>query len=383
MSSNPTIDVTFRVEPNQSDVAAILYSSGTTGRVKGVAITHRNMIALIAYLYHTRQAEEVQSVVLYTVPLFHVYGLSHCLKCVASGDCMVLMERFEMREMLRAVEKFRVKVLAVAPPLIVALVKNSTKVDGGLVGTYDLSSLERIICGGAALGRDVIAACIEKFPNVRIAQGYGLTETFAAVFRPVSKDDTCRWGSSGRLIGCCEAKIVDPQTWKGMPPCIQGELWIRGPTIMKGYIGNQEANRTTLLSDGWLRTGDLCYIDEEGYLYVVDRLKELIKYKGYQVAPAELEQLLQSHPDIVDAAVIPYPDEEAGEIPMAFVVRKPGSSLNEAQVMDTVAKQVAPFKKIRRLAFVDSIPKSASGKILRMELRKLAAAVSWNYSSKL
>ncbi|KAG0478347.1 hypothetical protein HPP92_013066 [Vanilla planifolia] len=137
---------------------------------------------------------------------------------------------------------------------------------------------------------------------------------------------------------------------------------------MKGYIGDEKATASTLSSDGWLKTGDLCYINEDGFLFVVDRLKELIKYKAYQVAPAELEQILQSHPEIADAAVVPYPDEEAGQIPMAFVVRQPGSTLNSAAVMNFVAKQVSPYKKIRKVEFVDAIPKSAAGKILRREL---------------
>lgn len=165
-----------------------------------------------------------------------------------------------------------------------------------------------------------------------------------------------------------EAKIVDPDTGEALRPGQKGELWLRGPSIMQGYVGDDEATASTLDSEGWLKTGDLCYFDHDGFLFVVDRLKELIKYKAYQVPPAELEQLLQSHQEIADAAVIPYPDEEAGQIPMAYVVRKAGSTLTEAQVMDFIAKQVAPYKKIRRVVFTNSIPKSAAGKILRREL---------------
>ncbi|KAM0979355.1 hypothetical protein ACFX13_015503 [Malus domestica] len=165
-----------------------------------------------------------------------------------------------------------------------------------------------------------------------------------------------------------KTKIVDPETGEALPPGKRGELWLRGPTIMKGYVGDDKATAETLDEDGWLKSGDLCYFDDEGFLYIVDRLKELIKYKAYQVPPAELEHILQSHPDVVDAAVIPYPDEDAWQIPMAYVVRKPGSNITEGQVMDFVAKQVAPYKKIRRVAFINSIPKSPSGKILRREL---------------
>ncbi|KAK4845614.1 hypothetical protein QYF36_007098 [Acer negundo] len=203
-------------------------------------------------------------------------------------------------------------------------------------------------------------------------KGYGLTESTASVSRTIGPEECKRWGSAGKISGGIEAKIVDPETGKALPPRREGEIWIRGPTIMKGYIGDPGATSETLLKDGWMRTGDLCYIDEAGFLFVVDRLKELIKYKGYQVAPVELEQLLLSHPDIADAAVIPYPDEVAGQVPMAFVVRQLRSNLNQAQIMDFVAKRVAPYKKIRRVAFVNSIPKNPSGKILRKELRKVA-----------
>lgn len=179
-----------------------------------------------------------------------------------------------------------------------------------------------------------------------------------------------------RSVGCLmqnvEAKIVDVVTAKPLSVGQQGELWVRGPAVMIGYVGDKEANASTFESDGWMKTGDLCYFDKDGYLYIVDRLKELIKYKAYQLSPVELEQVLLSVPDIVDAAVVPYPHEEVGQIPTALVVRKPGSNLDEAQVMDYVAKQVAPYKKIRKVVFVNSIPKSAAGKILRRELAHLA-----------
>ncbi|KAL9367118.1 hypothetical protein Peur_038317 [Populus x canadensis] len=180
---------------------------------------------------------------------------------------------------------------------------------------------------------------------------YGLSESTGPVSRSNGPEEIRRWGSAGKLTPGCEAKIVDPDT---------------------SYAGDPGATSATLEPNGWLRTGDICYIDEEGFLFVVDRLKELIKYKGYQVAPAELEQLLQSHPEIVDAAVIPYPDEEAGQVPMAFLVKQPQSSINERDILDFVAKQVAPYKKIRRVAFVSSIPRSPAGKILRRDLRNMA-----------
>lgn len=355
-----------RVEVSQSDLAAIMYSSGTTGRVKGVMLTHRNLIAMTASLHEGRSVRSSPDVLLYTVPFFHMIGFFYCVKSVALNETVVVMERFDLRRMLTLVEKFKVTHMAVVPPVLVAMAK------GDATDNNDLTSLESVSCGGAPLGKDLCQAFTAKFPDVAIRQGYGLTESSGAVSRLVDPEECRHWGSVGRLTGVFEAKIVDPDTGLALPPCKQGELWVRGPAVMKGYVGDRKATRETLVSDGWLRTGDLCYIDGEGFLYVVDRLKELIKYKGYQVPPAELEHLLQSHPEIVDAAVIPYPDEEAGEVPMAYVVRRPQSSLNEAQVMDFIAKQVAAYKKIRRVSFVSSIPKSPAGKILRKELRKLA-----------
>ncbi|CAK9168631.1 unnamed protein product [Ilex paraguariensis] len=365
MLSSSSRELCPPVEVSQSDIAAIMYSSGTTGQVKGVMLTHRNLIAIVGIFLAQRLERESPEVLLYTVPYFHVFGFFYSVKSVALSETVVVMERFDLRKMLRAVEEFRVTDVAVAPPVLVAMTKGDVR-DG-----YDLRSLDKVGCGGAPLGKDVIRTFTTKFPGVLLCQGYGLTETTGSAFRAVGPEESLRWGSVGRLNANCEAKLVDPDTGVALPPGNQGELWIRGPLVMKGYIGNPKETSETLVGDGWLRTGDLCYIDEEGFLYVVDRLKELIKYKGYQVPPAELEQLLLSHLEIDDAAVIPYPDEEAGEVPMACVVRRPQSSLDEAQVVEFVAKQVAPYKRIRRVAFTSFIPKSPAGKILRKELRNI------------
>ncbi|KAJ4781937.1 4-coumarate--CoA ligase-like 4 [Rhynchospora pubera] len=356
----------------QSDTAAILYSSGTTGRVKGVILTHRNLIACIAD-QHTRRSEKLaeaaaagetpsQTVALFTIPLFHVFGFFMLFRAIATGETTVLMERFEFGAMLRAIEKYKVTIVPAAPPLIVALAKSPD------VLRFDLSSLQTIGVGGAPLGRELAQQFIARFPNVDLVQGYGLTESGGSVSVTVGPEESKMYGSAGRLGANLEAKIVDPSTGEALGPGQRGELCIRGLIIMKGYVGDDEATSSTLDREGWLKTGDLCYINEDGFLYIVDRLKELIKYKAYQVPPAELELILHTQPGIADAAVVPYPDEEAGEIPMAFVVRQPGIHLTEKEIMDFVAKQVAPYKKIRRVAFVNAIPKSPAGKILRREL---------------
>ncbi|XP_022738346.1 4-coumarate--CoA ligase-like 9 isoform X1 [Durio zibethinus] len=359
-------DVINKVQVSQHDAAAILYSSGTTGRVKGVMLSHLNLIALIAGFYHLRQfhqgEEAPHPVSFFTVPLFHVFGFFMLARAFSMGETAVFTERFEFEGMLRAIEKYKITYMPVSPPLVVAFIKSD------LTKKYDLSSLLLLGCGGAPLGKEVAEQFKEKFPTVELIQGYGLTETGGGATRVIGPEEAARYGTVGRLAENMEAKIVDPGTGEVLPPGQRGELWLRGPTVMKGYVGDEKATAETLDSEGWLKTGDICYFDSEGFLYIVDRLKELIKYKAYQVPPAELEHILHSHPEIADAAVIPYPDEEAGQIPMAYVVRNPGSSITEAQVMDFIAKQVAPYKKIRRIAFINSIPKSPAGKILRREL---------------
>ncbi|CAL4953194.1 unnamed protein product [Urochloa decumbens] len=368
------------VAVKQSDTAAVLYSSGTTGRVKAVAITHRNLIALICTHKANREKVEKEAaeageepppptVALLPLPLFHVFGFMMMLRSVAMGETAVLMERFDFGAVLRAIERYRVTLLPAAPPVLVAMIKSEE------ARRRDLSSLLVIGIGGAPLGREVAERFAAIFPDIELVQGYGLTESSGSVAATVGPDESKAYGSVGKLASHMEAKIVDPATGEALGPGQRGELWIRGPVIMKGYVGDDEATAATMYSEGWLKTGDLCYFNEDGLLYIVDRLKELIKYKGYQVPPAELEHILNSHPDIMDAAVIPYPDEDAGQLPMAFIVRKPGSNITEQQVMDHVAKQVAPYKKVRRVAFVSAIPKSPAGKILRRELVQQAMSM--------
>ncbi|XP_012438315.1 4-coumarate--CoA ligase-like 9 [Gossypium raimondii] len=361
------------IKVNQSDVATILYSSGTTGGIKGVALTHRNLTATIAG--GMRPVRSSPTVVLCTVPFFHVYGLVFSLRSMVSGDCMVITggsRSFGLRKMYGVIYEYRVSLLALAPSLIVKMVNDTAIMDG-----YDLSSLEAVLCGGAHLSKSMIQRLRKRLPKVRLAQAYGLTETTGRVFSTMVPDETQAEGATGKLMPNCEAKIVDPETGAALPPAKSGELWVRGPVIMRGYVDNEEATVGTLDSDGWLRTGDLCYINNEGFLFFVDRIKELIKCKGYQVAPAELEHLLNSHPDVVESAVVPLSDEEAGQVPVAFVVRQSGSNIDESKLKHFVAQQVSPYKRIRRIMFIDSLPRNASGKVMRKELViKLSSATS-------
>ncbi|KAL1533120.1 4-coumarate--CoA ligase-like 5 [Salvia divinorum] len=375
-----TIEEMMRKEPSQTrvrervdqdDTATLLYSSGTTGASKGVVSSHRNLIAMVQTVVNRFRLEEGEEIFICTVPMFHIYGLvAFATGLIASGSTVVILSKFEMEEMLMAIQKFSATYLPLVPPILVALVNHADSVKR----KYDLSSLRAVLSGGAPLSKEVIEGFAEKYPGVGVLQGYGLTESTGIGASTDSEEESRKYGTAGLLSPSMEAKIVDPETGKALPVNRTGELWLRGPSIMKGYFSNEEATASTLDSQGWLRTGDLCYIDEDGFIFVVDRLKELIKYKGYQVPPAELEALLLTHPEIDDAAVIPFPDKDAGQIPMAYVVRKKGSTVTETQVMDFITQQVAPYKRIRRVAFVASVPKNPSGKILRKDLIKLAVS---------
>ncbi|GAA0142757.1 ligase [Lithospermum erythrorhizon] len=350
--------------PNQSDTAAILYSSGTTGDSKGVILTHANLISVMTTLKWSVDITLAQNdVFLCFIPMFHIYGLAFfALGLFCSGTTTVVMQKFDFQAMLEAIRTHNVSNIPAVPPVILGLVKYSK-------GTSDLTSLRRVGSGAAPLSKELVDGFRKKFPWVELRQGYGLTESSgAATFLPFSEQTKAPAASCGLLIPCFRAKVVHVETGHGLPPYNKGELWLRSPTVMKGYLGNKEATAATIDSDGWLKTGDLCYFDKDGYLYIVDRIKELIKHKGFQVAPAELEAVLLSHPDIVDAAVIPLEDEEAGQIPVAHIVRAAGAELTEDQVIQFVARQVAPYKKVRKVNFAYAIPRSAAGKILRKEL---------------
>ncbi|KAL1328963.1 hypothetical protein HN51_046134 [Arachis hypogaea] len=355
---------------NQDDTATLLYSSGTTGPSKGVVSSHRNLMAMVQIVLGRFNIEDSQTFIC-TVPMFHIYGLvAFATGLLAAGATIVVLSKFEMHDMLSAIERYKATYLPLVPPILVAMLNNADAIKG----KYDLRSLHSVLSGGAPLSKEVIEGFVEKYPNVTILQGYGLTESTGVGASTDSLEESRRYGTAGLLSPGTQAKIVDPDSGLALPVNRTGELWLRGPTIMKGYFSNEEATASTLDSEGWLRTGDVCFIDNDGFIFIVDRLKELIKYKGYQVPPAELEALLLTHPDIADAAVIPFPDKEAGQFPMAYVVRKAGSSISEKEVMDFVAKQVAPYKRIRKVAFISSVPKNPSGKILRRDLINLATS---------
>ncbi|CAH8252968.1 unnamed protein product [Arabidopsis lyrata] len=356
---------------NQDETAMLLYSSGTTGRSKGVDSSHRNLISHIAR--YIAEPFEPNQTFLCTVPMFHTYGLLICaMATVALGSTLVILRKFDLHDMLAAIEKYRATTLVSAPPVLIAMINGSELIKA----KYDLTSLKTVRSGGSPLSKEVTESFLEKYPTVDIFQAYALTESNSAGASIDSVEESRRYGAVGKLSSGVEAMIVDPGSGRILGENQTGELWLKSPAIAKGYFRNEEATKEAFNSEGWLKTGDLCYIDHDGFLFVVDRLKEVIKYKAYQVPPAELEALLLTHPEIIDAAVIPFPDKEVGQFPMACIVRKSGSYLTEKSIMEFVAKQVAPYKKIRKVKFMSSIPKNPSGKILRKDLIQLVTSNS-------
>ncbi|EXB31005.1 4-coumarate--CoA ligase-like 6 [Morus notabilis] len=354
----------------QEDTAAIMYSSGTTGLSKGVVLSHGNFIAMIELFvrFEASQYDYPSSEIVYlaVLPMFHVYGLAYfAMGLFSLGSTVVVMRKFDMNEVARAVEKYRVTHIAAVPPILTALTK-AAKNNGG----KSFRSLKQVSSGAAPPSRKMIEELVQVFPHVDFIQGYGMTESTAIGTRGFNTKNCRDYSSAGLLAPNTQAKVVDWKTGSLLPPGNSGELWLRGPGVMKGYLNNDSTTMSSIDKDGWLRTGDIAYFDQNGYLYIVDRLKEMIKYKGFQIAPADLEAVLASHPEILDVGVTAVMDEDCGEIPVAFVVRKQGSSLCHEDVINHVARQVAPYKKIRKVVFTNSIPKSPAGKILRRELRE-------------
>lgn len=356
-----------------SHLAALPYSSGTTGNPKGVMLTHRNLVANVAQIrpLHGMVADDV---VLAVLPFFHIYGMTVLLNAALHARArLVIMPSFDLGDFLGNIAEHKCTIAFIAPPVAVALAKHP------LVDSHDLSSLNVVMSGAAPLDADLGHAVAQRL-GCKVVQGYGMSE-----LSPVSHITPFDGGaldmhteaplsSVGWTVSNAVSKLVDPETGDEIDPpskglSATGELWFKGPNVMAGYLNNEDATRETIDDDGWLHTGDLAQVDAAGRVYIVDRLKELIKYKGYQVPPAELEAVLLSHPQIADAAVIGVQDEEGEEVPKAFVVKPADSPLTEAEVMEFVAGQVAPYKKVRQVEFIDAIPKSASGKILRKDLR--------------
>ena len=348
------------------DLAVLPYSSGTTGFPKGVVLTHRNLVANLlqtGWVAHVAEQDRIIAV----LPFFHIYGMQVVLNLALwRGATVVTMPKFELEPFLATVQQYRITRAFVVPPLVLALAQHPT------VDRYDLSSVRAMMSGAAPLEADLEIACARRL-GCGFIQGYGLTEASPVTHANSDEPGKCKPGTVGQLLPNTECRIVDVATGADLGPDEDGELLIRGPQVMQGYLNNPEATAATLDADGWLHTGDIGHVDGDGYFTIVDRLKELIKYKGFQVPPAELEAVLRGHPAVADAAVVPLADRECGEVPKAFVVLR--GEVSAADLMAYVAERVAPYKRIRALEVIDAIPKSPSGKILRRVLKERGQTV--------
>ncbi len=343
-----------------NDVVVLPYSSGTTGLPKGVMLTHHNLVANLAQLDSILEYQDGDSG-LAVLPFFHIYGMQVLMNAMlANGVTVVSLPRFDLVQALELIQKHRITHFYAVPPMILALAKHP------IIDDYDLSSLRVVVSGAAPLGGELADEASARI-DCQVIQAYGMTELSPASH--VTPLGEYRPGSVGVTVPNAEARIVHTDTGEDQDVGGEGELWIRGPMVMKGYLNNAEATAETIDSDGWLHTGDVATIDEDNHFYIVDRVKELIKVKGFQVPPAELEALLITHPAVADVAVVGVEDEGAGELPKAFIVLKPDQTATDTELMDFVRKSVATYKQIRLVEFIDEIPKSASGKILRRFLR--------------
>ncbi|MEU1277297.1 4-coumarate--CoA ligase family protein [Streptomyces sp. NPDC005805] len=364
MFTSTAPDAEVAIDPTE-DVAALPYSSGTTGVPKGVMLTHRSIATNLGQLEPFIPMGPGDRI-LAVLPFFHIYGLTALMNApLRQGATVVVLPRFDLDTFLGAIQEHRINGLYVAPPIVLALAKHPA-VDG-----YDLSSLEYIVSAAAPLDARLGEACSRRLGLPPVRQAYGMTELSPGTHVVPLSAENPPPGAVGQLLPGTEMRILALDgSGEDVPEGEEGEIAIRGPQVMKGYLGRPDATAAMIDADGWVHTGDIGRVDADGWLFVVDRVKELIKYKGYQVAPAELEALLLTHDAIADAAVIGVTDDDGNEVPKAYVVKQPGAEgLTAESVTAYVAERVAPYKKVRRVEFTAGIPRAASGKILRRELR--------------
>ncbi|XP_068622120.1 luciferin 4-monooxygenase-like [Battus philenor] len=363
IKENVQFDQFQAVEVDYSHTAIIMYSSGTTGLSKGVMLSHLNVIVTCCL----PNLSEAKMRILAVIPWYHVMGLMLNLCYITSKATVIFFAKFEADLYLRAIEKYKINYLVLVPAVLLALYKTPFK--------HDVSTVEIIFCGSAVLRKEITEDVKTKFKNLKdIFQGYGMTEaTMIIALNSHINGMKCKLGSVGKVVENTILKIVDIETRKPLGPYQKGEICFKSPTLMNGYLGTENINDFD--EEGFFKSGDIGYYDDEEYLYVVDRLKELIKYKGYQVPPAEIETVLAQHSGVRDVGVVGLPHSTAGEVPLAFVVLQPGAIVTESELQQYVAERLSNPKHLRGgVRFVTAIPRNQNGKILRKTLREMIKA---------
>ncbi|MFH4980258.1 hypothetical protein AB6A40_006967 [Gnathostoma spinigerum] len=354
------------------DIAIMPYSSGTTGRSKGVMISHQNLATATSVLFsHVDKQVFARTIkdwswkddrTIAMLPFYHIYGCCMMLLSLFAGSTTITVRRFSSETFCKNIQHHKIRFLTVVPTLLTFLAKSPD------VRSYDLTSVSVIVCGAAPAGKELIDAVFKRHPNIRyIMQGYGMTEVTAASHLPVPEQPI---GSSGKLAPDFQMKIVNIDDGTECDVNEPGEIQLRSPTVMVGYFNRPSETAQIITEDGWLCTGDVGYVDENGFLFIVDRMKELIKVSGFQVAPAELEDILLKHPAISEVAVVGVPDQTGGELPKAFIVTRDGTQISEQEINDFMKDKVSHYKYLRGgVSFLSELPKSPVGKILRRRLR--------------